>query len=179
MNKQTLNIDFIIEFVTLFKKKYENKLLLRQFYIIHCPAYIKNIYSFVKGMVHKDTRSKIKLVKIFNDLKKKNKKIIGYGASAKAVTIINYCNLKEDYFEYFFDTTKQKINKLLPGTKIKVKKYKKLKDVKKYVFLGAWNFYNEIVKKEDYFFHGLGKFITHVPYPRIIHKKINFRKKKI
>ena len=139
---------------------------------------LNKLSSYVK-FSKKIKESKIKLVKIFNDLKKKNKKIIGYGASAKAVTIINYCNLKEDYFEYFFDTTKQKINKLLPGTKIKVKKYKKLKDVKKYVFLGAWNFYNEIVKKEDYFFHGIGKFITHVPYPRIIHKKINFRKKKI
>jgi methylation protein EvaC len=116
--------------------------------------------------------SKKKLVKIFNDLKKQNKKIIGYGASAKAVTIVNYCNLKEDYFDYFYDTTKQKINKFLPGTKIKVIKYKKLKNVKKYVFLGAWNFYKEILKKEDYFFNRSGKFITHAPNPRIIKKKI-------
>ena len=114
--------------------------------------------------------SKKNLVKLFDNLKKKNKKIIGYGASAKAVTIINYCNLKEKYFDYFYDTTKQKIGKFLPGTKIKVLKYKKLKDNKVFVFLGAWNFYKEILKKEKHFFNNSGKFITHVPNPRILKK---------
>jgi hypothetical protein len=54
---------------------------------------------------------------------------------------------------------------------IRIKKYKKItykKDL--YVFLGAWNFKEEIFKKEvDYFKKG-GLFITHVPYPRIINK---------
>ena len=71
---------------------------------------------------------------MIKNLKKSNKKIVGYGASAKAVTILNYCNLKEEYFDYFYDTTRQKIGKFLPGTKIKVIKYKKLKDNKMYVF---------------------------------------------
>ena len=101
---------------------------------------------------------------------KSDKNIIGYGASAKAVTIINYCNLKENFFDFFYDTTKQKIGKFLPGTRIKVLKYKKLKDTKIYVFLGAWNFYKEILKKENYFYTNSGKFITHIPYPKIIKK---------
>ena len=40
-----------------------------------------------------------------------------------------------------------------------------------YVFLGAWNFYKEILKKEKFFYNNSGKFITHVPNPRIIKKK--------
>ena len=59
----------------------------------------------------------------------------------------------------------------MPGTKIKVLKYKRLKNNKIFVFLGAWNFYKEILKKEKYFYNNFGKFITHVPYPRIIQKK--------
>ena len=132
---------------------------------------LNKLSSYIK-FSQKINESKKKLVKIFNDLKKKKIKIIGYGASAKAVTIINYCNLKEDYFEYFYDTTKQKINKFLPGTKIKVIKYKKLKNVKNYVFLGAWNFYEEILQKEKFFFNRSGKFITHAPSPRIIKKRM-------
>ena len=87
-----------------------------------------------------------------NILKRIIKKIIGYGASAKAVTIINYCNLKEDYLIFFIDTTKQKIGKFLPGTRIEgVLKYQKLKNSKLYVFfLGAWNFYKEILKKRKF-----------------------------
>ena len=37
-----------------------------------------------------------------------------------------------------------------------------------YAFLGAWNFNKEIFQKEKLFFKRGGKFITHVPYPRII-----------
>ena len=126
--------------------------------------------SCYKNFSKKVENSKIKLTELFKKLKKDNKKIIGYGASAKAVTIINYCNLKENYFDFFYDTTKQKIGKFLPGTKIKVFKYQKLKNNKLYVFLGAWNFYKEILKKEKFFYASSGKFITHIPYPRIITK---------
>jgi len=129
-----------------------------------------NKFSCFKKFSEKVKKSRINLIRLLNDLKKNNEKIIGYGASAKAVTILNYCNLKHDVFDFFYDTTKQKIGKFLPGTKIKVMKYKKLKDNKIYVFLGAWNFYKEILKKEKYFYNNSGKFITHVPYPRIIKK---------
>ena len=129
-----------------------------------------NKFSCFKKFSEKVKKSRINLIRLLNDLKKNNEKIIGYGASAKAVTILNYCNLKHDVFDFFYDTTKQKIGKFLPGTKIKVMKYKKLKDNKIYVFLGAWNFYKEILKKEKYFYNNSGKFITHVPQPRIIKK---------
>ena len=127
-------------------------------------------FSCFKNFSRKVQNSKKKLVNLLKKIKKSNKKIIGYGASAKAVTIINYCNLKENFFDFFYDTTKQKIGKFLPGTRIKVLKYKKLKDTKIYVFLGAWNFYKEILKKENYFYTNSGKFITHIPYPKIIEK---------
>ena len=65
-----------------------------------------------------------------------------------------------------------KINKFLPGSKIFVKKYKKLnkKDVD-FVFLGAWNFKKEIFKKESLFIKQGGKFITHIPNVKIISDK--------
>ena len=75
---------------------------------------------------------KKRLIKIFNEIKSKDGKIVGYGASAKAVTVINYCNLKENFFDYFIDTTKSKIGKYLPGTRIIVKKYDKSKLDKEY-----------------------------------------------
>ena len=129
-----------------------------------------NKFSCYKNFSKKVKNSKIKLIKLFKKIKKNNCKIIGYGASAKAVTIINFCNLKENYFDFFYDTTNQKIGKFLPGTKIKVLKYKKLTNSKIFVFLGAWNFYKEILKKEKFFYDNSGKFITHTPYPRILKK---------
>ena len=114
---------------------------------------------------------KKELIKIFKEIKLKKGKIVGYGASAKAVTVVNYCNLKENFFDYFIDTTKSKIGKYLPGTKIIVKKYEKSKlDKKAFYFLGAWNFKDEIFIKEKNLLKNGGKFILHLPMPHIYKK---------
>ena len=126
-------------------------------------------FSTYKKFEKKVKLSKKKLIKIFKDLNKKRLRIIGYGATAKSCTVLNYCGIGKRYIEYFFDTTSYKINKYLPGSKILIKKYKKLDlsevDV---VYLGAWNFKEEIFKKEKSFIKKGGRFITHIPYPKII-----------
>ena len=114
-------------------------------------------------------QSKYKLKEIFINLKNNNKKVIGYGATAKSTTVLNYCGIDREFIDYFLDTTPDKQNKYTPGTKIKIKKYDNgiKKDID-YAFLGAWNFKNEIFLKESKFIKRGGKFITHVPYPKII-----------
>jgi len=99
----------------------------------------------------------------------KNKKIIGYGATAKSSTVLNYCNIKNETLEYFLDTTPNKTRKYMPGTHIYIKSYSKhLLNRADYVFLGAWNFKEEIFKKERRYIKNGGKFITHIPIPRIV-----------
>ncbi|MBD1148179.1 SAM-dependent methyltransferase, partial [Pelagibacterales bacterium SAG-MED31] len=120
-----------------------------------------------KKFANKVKNSKKELLQIFDKLK--NKKIIGYGATAKSCTVLNYCNLNFRQISFFYDTTSFKINKYLPGTKILIKKYKKLKNSDAdYVFLGAWNFKSEIFTKEREYIKNGGKLITHVPIPKII-----------
>jgi SAM-dependent methyltransferase len=113
--------------------------------------------------------SKIRLKKLFEAVRKKKKKVIGYGVTAKSTTILNYCNIGKKFIKYFLDTTLDKQNKYTPGTKIPIFKYQGL-DKKNidYVFLGAWNFKDEIFKKEKKFIRQGGKFITHTPFPKII-----------
>lgn len=115
------------------------------------------------------SKSKKKLLQILNKIKKDKKKIIGYGATAKAVTVLNYCNIDNDLISNFTDTTPEKINNFMPGKNIKILKYHKniLKDYD-YVFLGAWNFKKEIINKEKKFIKKGLKFVTHIPYPRLI-----------
>tara|TARA_B100001063_G_scaffold247089_1_gene290118 strand:- start:2668 stop:3843 length:1176 start_codon:yes stop_codon:yes gene_type:complete len=127
---------------------------------------LKN-FSTYKNFAKEINKSKKKLSKIFNELK--GKRIIGYGATAKSCTVLNYCNIGNNFIKYFYDTTSYKIGKYLPGTKIKIKKYKKLNPkIVDYVFLGAWNFKKEIFRKEKKYIKSGGKFITHIPKPQII-----------
>lgn len=114
-------------------------------------------------------KSKSKLIKLLMYLKSENKKIIGYGATAKAVTVLNYCDIDNLIIDFFTDTTPDKINKYMPGKKIKIYKYNKnILDNVDFAFLGAWNFKNEIMKKEKRFLNRGGRFITHIPTPKII-----------
>ena len=47
-------------------------------------------------------------------------------------------------------------------------KYNGIPSKVRFVFLGAWNFKEEIFKKEKEFIKRGGKFISHVPYPKIL-----------
>ena len=129
---------------------------------------IKKFSTYIKFQ-NKVKKSKHKLLKLVKKIKKKNLTIIGYGATAKSCTVLNYCNIDSKYIDYFYDTTANKINKFLPGSKIKIKKYEKL-DKKNIdiVFLGAWNFKAEIYKKEKEFIRQGGKFITHIPKSKFV-----------
>ena len=112
-------------------------------------------------------KSRKKLIEIFSRLKNKN--IIGYGATAKVNTVLNYCKIKSETIDYFVDTTPSKVGKYMPGTHLYIKKYTKiLSNQIDYIFLGAWNFKKEIFKKEKKYLKEGGKFITHVPFPKII-----------
>ena len=73
MEKNALNIDFLIKFVKKFKKNYENKLFLRKIYILHCPSSFKNVYNFIKPFLHPETNEKISLIS-----KKKSRKVEYY-----------------------------------------------------------------------------------------------------
>ena len=42
-------------------------------------------------------------------ISKKSKKILGYGATAKVVTVLNYCNIDNHLISYFTDTTPEKL----------------------------------------------------------------------
>lgn len=126
-------------------------------------------FSTYKKFEKKVKNSKKELLKIFTNLKKKNLRVIGYGATAKSCTVLNYCKIGKKDIDYFLDTTSYKINKFLPGSKILIKKYEQLSvNEVDYVYLGAWNFRDEIFKKEKKFINAGGKFITHIPLPKII-----------
>lgn len=112
--------------------------------------------------------SKKQLTNLLKELKRKGSKIISYGATSKSTTVFNYCGINSSTIDYIVDTTPSKQNKFSPGVHIPViaPEDTAIADAD-YAFLGAWNFEAEISAKESEFLK-LGRFITHVPFVRII-----------
>ena len=128
-----------------------------------------NKLSTFKNFSKRVEKSKKDLIKLLNKLKKKNKKIISYGATYKSTTLFNYCNIDKRYIDYVTDTTVNKQGKFTPGKHIPIISPKKgFNESVDYAFLGAWNFKKEILKKEKKFIKRGGKFITHVPFIKIL-----------
>ncbi len=78
-------------------------------------------------------------------LKKENKKIIGYGAPAKATTALNFFGISDE-INFIVEDNKLKHNKFIPGVKIPIKNKSYIKDKKNILLVLAWNFYNDIKK---------------------------------
>ena len=85
------------------------------------------------------------VIKNIEKLKKKGKKIIGYGAPAKATTALNFFGIK-DQFDFIVEDNKLKHNKFIPGVKIEIKDKKIIKNKDNILIVLAWNFFNEIKK---------------------------------
>lgn len=112
--------------------------------------------------------SKLKLMKIMNDIKNKNKSIYGISAPSRASTLINYVGINEDIIDCVLEINgSKKIGKYIPGTKIPILNEKILfKKQPDYVLIFSWHIFDEIkknLKNKGY----KGKFIIPLPIPKI------------
>tara|TARA_B100000963_G_C22628641_1_gene673720 strand:+ start:648 stop:3197 length:2550 start_codon:yes stop_codon:yes gene_type:complete len=86
---------------------------------------------------------KLKILSNIKKLQKQNKKIIGFGAPAKATTALNFFGIKDE-IEFIVEDNKFKHDKFIPGVKIPIKKKSQIKDKDNIILVLAWNFFNSI-----------------------------------
>lgn len=104
---------------------------------------MKTYNTFVKNA--KDITFNLK--NTIDEYRKMGYSIIGYGAAAKGMTLLNFGNISMDYI---IDDNQLKHNLLTPGTDILIKGIDILRDVDsdKILFVPlAWNFYDEIYNR--------------------------------
>ncbi len=77
------------------------------------------------------------------ELRKQNKKIIGFGAPAKATTALNFFGIKDE-IDFIVEDNKLKHNMFIPGVKISIKNKSQIKNKDNILLVLAWNFYNSI-----------------------------------
>lgn len=99
----------------------------------------------------------------------KGKKIIAYGAPAKAFTMFAYLKLNSDHISFCFDTTETKIGKIFPVFNIPILCETELAN-QEYdtVLVCAWNYQEEILLKSKRLFKKGTKLIFPLPEFRVI-----------
>jgi len=112
---------------------------------------------------------KRQLTSLLRTLKEKGYTIIGYGASAKGNTLLNYCKIRTNILDYIVDNTPFKQGLYTPGTHIPIVPTDRiLENAPDYALLLAWNYLDEILRKEQKYRELGGKFIVPIPEPRIL-----------
>jgi methylation protein EvaC len=109
-------------------------------------------------------RTREDLVALLTRLREEGRRVVGYGATAKSATVLNYCGIGPDLLPFVCDTTPAKQGRLTPGTHIPVRPPEAFADpYPDYALLLAWNHAEEIMAKERDFRAAGGRWIRYVP----------------
>jgi len=116
-------------------------------------------YATYLEFAKKVEETKKQSLEMISEIKLEEKRIIGYGAPAKATTLLNYFGLNDKDLQYTVDDNSLKQNKFIPGTDIQIKNIEDIKpNSYDYVLVLAWNFFDSIKKNNKKIFSN-SKFI--------------------
>ncbi len=97
-------------------------------------------------------------------LKREGQRIAGYGAAAKATTLLHYFGLDAEDIDFIVDKSPWKQGLEMPGTRIPIVAPERLQsDRPDAILILAWNFANEIVAENQAYTECGGRFLIPVP----------------
>ena len=110
-----------------------------------------------------------RLVELLRTLRAQGKRIAGFGAPAKATTLLYHFGIERDMLEFIVDDSPLKQGLYSPGSHIPVvssqELYRRRPDC---VVVLAWNFADSIIAKHRAFLDAGGRFIVPLPELRIV-----------
>lgn len=112
---------------------------------------------------------KTELVSLLRDLRTEGRRVVGYGATSRSATVLNYCGVSTDLLPLVCDSTPEKQGRVTPGSMIPVCPSDSFSHpFPDYAVLFAWNHAEEIMAKEREFHAQGGRWIVYVPQVHIV-----------
>jgi hypothetical protein len=119
------------------------------------------VYAAWNESVKETKRS---LLELLVSLKRDGKTIVGYGAPAKSVTLLNFCGVAGDFLDFTVDRAPSKQGRYLPGVRIPILPPEAIFEAKPdYVLILPWNIKDEIKTQMQEIRSWGGRFIVPVP----------------
>jgi SAM-dependent methyltransferase len=109
-------------------------------------------------------KTKRKFLDFLITAKRDGKSIAGYGAPAKANTLLNYCGVRTDFIDYTVDRSPHKQGHFLPGTRIPIYSPERIRETTPdYVLILPWNLKDEIMEQMSHIRNWNGRFVVPIP----------------
>jgi SAM-dependent methyltransferase len=120
--------------------------------------------SAYDGIAQLAERSRTEVLAFLAGAAAEGKVVAGYGAAAKAVTFLNYCDIGPELVRFVADVSPHKQGRLIPGTGIPIETPEAIDELRPdYVLVLAWNLIDEITAKMARIHDWGGAFVVAVP----------------
>jgi nucleoside-diphosphate-sugar epimerase/SAM-dependent methyltransferase len=123
-------------------------------------------YAFYAGFAERVESFRSSARQLIGSLKDDGKRIAAYGAAAKGTIMLNFLGLNSSTLDYVVDKNVHKHGMYMPGVGLCIcDPVRLLEDRPDYVMILPWNFRQEIIREQNQYWSGGGRFI--VPIPRL------------
>jgi len=120
--------------------------------------------AFYHGFQLSVQKIKIDFVSFLINACKNGQSVAGYGAAAKANTLLNFAGIRRDLVHFIVDRSSAKQGKFMPGSHIPIVNEEFLRSTKPdYIVIFPWNIREEVTRQLGYIRGWNGRFVTAVP----------------
>ena len=156
-------------------------------FVCHAGTNSRQIHDRVPQLRERETRAGLSVIETYSrfgervretksallnlliGLKRAGKSVAGYGAPAKANTLLNYCGIGRDFLDYTVDISPHKQGLFLPGTHIPIFHPDEIRRTRPdYVLILPWNLREEIIGQIADVRQWGGRFVIPIPAAEVI-----------